>query len=297
MSEMVSAAMAHKGRLRLALWLVSIFVVAEVAGAMLTRSLALLADAGHMLTDAGALALSLIAIRFSERPATPEKTYGYHRLEILAALINAVLLILISFYILIEAWSRLHNPPQVLGGPMLVIAIAALGVNLISMRLLAHGSHESLNVRGAYLEALSDMLVSIGVIAAAIIIAFTGWYLADPIISAAIGLFILPRTWILLKEAVHVLMEGTPSHLNLVSLRQSIEKVHGVKEVHDLHVWTITSGVDAMSAHVTVEDAAQGDRILGELQKLLKENFRVDHTTIQLELQRCEDEGCGPEAG
>lgn len=281
-----SAAGKNKKQLRIALGLTTTYMTAEVVGGILTGSLALLADAGHMMTDAAALAMALIAISFSARAATPQRSYGFYRLEILAALINAVVLLLISVYILYEAWQRLKHPPEVLGVPMLVVAAIGLVVNLISMRLLAGGSQQSLNVKGAYLEVMGDLLGSIGVIAASVIIMTTGWTLADPIIGAGIGLFIIPRTWTLLREAVHILMEGAPSRIDLTQLEQGILGSAGVVAVHDMHVWTVTSGLDAISAHVTVRDLSEGDRILSDLQKILKEQFDIEHTTIQLEGQQ-----------
>ena len=251
-----TAAGRHKNRLVGALSLTTMFMAAEVIGGLWTGSLALLADAAHMLTDAGGLALALIAIRFAERPATPQKTYGYVRMEVLSALTNAVILLLLTIYILYEAYQRFLNPPEILGGPMLVVAMVGLAVNLISMKLLSEGSSESLNVKGAYFEVLSDMLGSLGVIVAAAIVMFTGWTLADPIIGAGIGLFIIPRTWILLKQAIHILMEGTPPEVDIALLEQKLLGIPGVTAVHDLHVWTITSGIDAMSCHLVVKDMA-----------------------------------------
>ncbi len=271
-------------------------MVAEVVAGLLTHSLALLADAGHMLTDAGSIALALLAIWFADRPANPKKTYGYYRLEILAAFANAIVLIFISFYILYEALQRFWAPPEVNSEPMLAVASAGLVVNIISMRLLHHGAKESLNVKGAYLEVLSDFLGSIGVIAAAVIMLTTGWYLADPIISAGIGLFILPRTWTLLKEVVHILLEGTPAHIDLASVQETIMGVEGVQAVHDLHVWTITSGMEAISVHLTVKDLMHTDRILRDTRAILKERFQIEHATIQIESQPCEDNDsiCNP---
>jgi cobalt-zinc-cadmium efflux system protein len=277
-----TAAGRHKGRLWGALTLTLSFMLVEVVGGLVTGSLALLADAAHMLTDAGGLALALIAIRFAERPATPQKTYGYVRMEILAALINAVVLLLLTIFILYEAFDRFLNPPPILAGPMLAVAIAGLAVNLGSMRLLAAGSSESLNVKGAYFEVMSDMLGSLGVIVAALAIMFTGWRLADPIIGAGIGLFIVPRTWSLLKQAVHVLMEGTPPEVDLVLLERALKDVPGVVAVHDLHVWTITSGLDSMSCHL-VEDMAHGRETLLAASQAMKNGFNLTHTTIQIE--------------
>ena len=246
----------HKGKLKGALALTAGFMVVEAVGGWLTGSLALVADAAHMLTDAGGLALALIAIRFAERAATPQKTYGYVRLEILAALLNAVVLMLLTIFILYEAVDRFLNPPPVLAGPMLAVALVGLAVNFASMKLLSAGSSESLNVKSAYFEVMSDMLGSLGVIIAALVVMFTGWRLADPIIGAGIGLFIVPRTWSLMKQAIHILMEGTPPEIDLVLLEGAIKEIPGVVSVHDLHVWTITSGLDSMSCHVVIADMA-----------------------------------------
>jgi cobalt-zinc-cadmium efflux system protein len=266
-------------------------MVAEVIGGLLTNSLALLADAGHMLTDAGALALALLAVRFAGRPATPKHTYGFYRSEILAALVNAVVLLLVSFYILYEAWKRFQAPPEVLSWPMLIVAGIGLIVNLISMRLLASGSTASLNVKGAYLEVLGDVLGSLGVIAAGLIMLLTGWYLADPIVSAGIGLFIIPRTWGVLKDAVNILLEGAPADLDMSALERAMKSVGGVADVHHLHAWTITSGVDAMSGHVVLAEGADSDRVLAVLQKRLEQEFHIGHSTLQLEGKRPEVEG------
>ncbi len=279
----VSAAGRHRSRLAWALGLTVAYMGAEVIGGLLTGSLALLADAAHMLTDAGGLALALVAIRFAERPATPQKTYGYVRFEILSALANAVVLLLVTFYILYEAYQRFLDPPEVLSGPMLAIAAVGLVVNLVSMRLLAAGSSESLNVKGAYFEVLSDMLGSLGVIAAAAIILLTGWTLADPLIGAGIGLFIVPRTWRLLSQAVHILLEGTPPEVDMSLLERSILSIPGVAATHDLHVWTLTSGLDAMSGHVVVADMAEAPRVLRAVREVIMEQFRVDHVTVQIE--------------
>lgn len=293
MGEMIaiSAGQKNKGKLWIAFGLTAGYMAAEAAGGLLTRSLALLADAGHMLTDAGALGLALFAIHYAQRPATPQKTYGYLRSEILAALVNAVALLLISFFVLYEAWQRFQHPPEVLGGPMLIVAAIGLVVNLVNMRLLASAAGESLNAKGAYLEVLSDMLGSLGVIAAGLIVLKTGWYRADPIIGAAIGLFIVPRTWVLLKEATHILLEGVPEHIDIPSLESAMRRVPGVVGVHDLHVWTLTSGFDSLSAHVQIEHGAQPDDVLEELEKLLKKDFSLKHTTLQVEKKVC-----GPES-
>jgi len=255
----------------------------EVVGGLLTRSLALLADAAHMLTDVGGLALALIAIRFAERPATPQKTYGYVRMEVLAALANALVLLLLTIYILYEAWQRFLNPPEILSGPMLVVAVVGLVVNFASMKLLSAGSSESLNVKGAYFEVLADMLGSVGVLVAAAIVMFTGWKLADPLIGAGIGLFIVPRTWVLLKQVTHILMEGTPPRVDLALLERKLLSIAAVKAVHDLHVWTITSGVDAMSCHLEIADPRVASAVLATAREDLRRDFGITHVTIQIE--------------
>jgi cobalt-zinc-cadmium efflux system protein len=273
----------HTRPLTWSLGLNAAFFVVEVAGALWTGSLALLADAGHMLTDVGGLGLALFATWIAARPPTPEKTYGYYRVEVLAALVNALVLLGISAFILYEAYRRFLSPPAVLGGPMLAVAVAGLGVNLAAMWLLHAGAAENLNIKGAYLDALTDALGSLGVIAAALIVLTTGWRLADPIIGAAIGLFIVPRTWGLLRQAVNILLEGTPPHVNLAVVEAAMARVRGVRQVHDLHVWTLTSGKHAMSGHVVVNDLAMGNEILRALHELLHERFGIEHTTIQLE--------------
>lgn len=261
------------------------YLVVEVIGGLLTHSLALLADAGHMLTDVGGLAIALFAMWFAERPPTLQKSYGYYRAEILGALVNAVMLIFVSLYILYEAYRRFMEPPAVLAFPMLVVAVIGLVINLVSMRMLHTGSKESLNVKGAYMEVLSDMLSSIGVILAALVMLTTGWYLADPLISVGIGLFILPRTWGLLKQAVDILMEAVPEHLSLEEVGRAMVSVEGVEEVHDLHIWTITSGRHALSAHVTISKLDAWPAIQKSLEDLLADRFQIDHTTLQVALK------------
>ncbi|MBL6615282.1 MAG: cation transporter [Reyranella sp.] len=284
-----TAAGQHKGRLKAALALTASYMVVQAIGGLVTGSLALLADSAHMLTDAGGLALALIAIRFAERPATPQKTYGYVRLEILSALLNAVVLLLLTIFILYEAVDRFLNPPPIMAGPMLAVAVVGLAVNLASMKLLAAGSSESLNVKGAYFEVMSDMLGSLGVIIAALIVMFTGWRLADPIVGAGIGLFIIPRTWSLLKQAVHILMEGTPPEIDLVLLEKAIKEIPGVVSIHDLHVWTITSGLDSMSCHVVIADMTRARETLLAVNETMKGRFNLTHTTIQIEDQALRD--------
>lgn len=278
-----TAAAKHTKRLTIALVLTATYMVAEVVGGLITGSLALLADAAHMMTDVIGLGLALLAIRFAARAATPKLTYGYLRLEVLSALTNAVILLLLTIYIIYEAYQRFLAPPEVLSGPMLIVATIGLAVNLISMWLLAGGSAESLNVKGAYFEVLGDMLGSVGVIAASLIIMFTGWQLADPLIGAGIGLFIVPRTWILLKQVTHILMEGTPADVDLSKMSERLSSVPGVTAVHDLHVWTITSGTNSMSGHLVVNDLTLWRSVLREARSRISKEFHIDHITIQIE--------------
>lgn len=284
--ENVSAAGKNRRGLIITFALTSTYFFVEVVGGILTNSLALLADAAHMLTDVFGLGLALFATWMAQKPATPEKTYGYYRFEILAALTNAVVLFFISFYILYEAYYRFKSPPEVASLPMMLIAVVGLGINLIGLWILRTGAKESLNLQGAFLEVVSDALGSIGVIIAGLIMFFTGWYYADPIFSVIIGLFILPRTWKLLTQAVNVLLEGTPARINVAAVEQAMLKVNGVAAIHDLHVWTITSGIDALSAHVALKqgaDSGNSTEILDTLNTALKREFGIDHTTIQIE--------------
>lgn len=269
-------------RLLFALLLSALFLLIEVIMAFWTGSLALLADAAHMLTDVAALSLSAFATWVASKPTTLEKTYGYHRAEILAAVLNAVVLLLLSVWILYEAYARLVAPPEVLGLPMAVIGLVGLGVNALSLKLLVGGSNANLNVQSAYLEALSDAISSAGVLAAGVIVWLTGWNQADPLLSAGISVFILWRTWSLLTKAVNVLMEGVPSHLNAREIGQSMASTLGVSAVHDLHVWTITSGLEALSAHVVVPAGIDRDETLARLQALLRERFGIEHCTLQM---------------
>lgn len=269
------------------------FMIVEAVTGFLTGSLALIADAGHMLGDVAALALAFFAIWLTSQPAGPSRTYGYHRSEILAALANSVLLVLISIYVLFEAVQRFAHPPEIQSTTMLIVAVLGLCINFISMRLLSDSSDKSLNARAAYLEVVSDMLASVGVIIAAVVMMTTGWYLADPIISSVLSLFILWRTWGLLKESIDILMESAPGHVDLTQLSNAILQVEGVIAVHDMHVWTITSGLIAMSGHVSIVKGTDSERVLDELNELLEHDFSITHTTIQLETetkaQKCND--------
>jgi cobalt-zinc-cadmium efflux system protein len=282
-----TAAGQSERRLALVCTLTFAYLVVEIVAGLLTGSLALLADAGHMFTDVAGLVLALFAIRITKRPATPERTYGYYRIEILAAVVNSVLLIGISLYILYEAYERFRDPPEVASVPMLFVAVVGLGVNIVGLFLLRSGASESLNVKGAYFEVLSDMLTSVGAILAAAVMWATGWYYADPLVSAGIGLFILPRTWALLREAVGILLEGTPSDVNLAALREAIGRLDGVTGVHDLHVWTLTSGMYAMSVHVVRADGASHDTVLERVRACATSSFEIAHATVQVESEGC----------
>lgn len=294
----MSAAVSVTSRNRRALWvtfgLTFTYFVVEVVGGLATNSLALLADAAHMLTDVGGLALALFAAWMSAKPASLRRTYGYYRVEILAALANAVVLFLIAFFILYEAYTRFRAPPEVASLPMMAVAAVGLVVNLIGIRMLHGASGESLNMKGAYLEVVSDLLGSIGVLVAGGIMSATGWYYADPLFGVGIGLFILPRTWGLLTEAVDVLLEATPARIRLPEVEAALLGIAGVGGVHDLHVWTITSGIDAMSAHVVLAGGTgpeAGATILDHATAILKDEFNILHTTIQIEpasRQSCE---------
>ena len=284
--ETISVTGQNRRALQITFLLTLIYFIVELIGGILTNSLALLADAAHMLTDVGGLALALFAAWIAKKPATPQKTYGYYRVEILAALANAVVLFLISFYILYEAYRRFEEPPAVASAPMLLIAVIGLAINLVGIWNLHHGAKESLNIHGAYLEVVSDALGSVGVIVAAVIMLVSGWYYADPIFSVLIGLFILPRTWSLLTRAANVLLEATPAHINVATVEEAMLKVDGVEAVHDLHIWTITSGMEALSAHVVLVDGSESQTaswVLETITAKLKDEFGIDHTTLQLE--------------
>lgn len=269
--------------LLLVLALTFVYMLAEVAGGYLSNSLALLSDAGHMFTDVAALALSFLAVRFASRPATPQKTYGFYRLEILAALANGVTLIVLSLLICVEAYERWQKPEQVQAWTLIGVSIGGLLVNLISAKLLAHGHHDNLNVRGAFLHVLGDLLGSVAAILAGVLIVWRNWQWADPLFSVVISLLIIFSATRLVRESVNVLLEGTPSHLNPQAIEQAMRAVAGVQAVHDLHLWTLTSSRHLITAHVVVGDHRDSPRILGELRALLARQFALDHATLQLE--------------
>jgi cobalt-zinc-cadmium efflux system protein len=280
-----------RGSLKAALVITATFLVAEFIGALYTNSLALLADSGHMLTDVAALSLSFFAMRFASRRATPRKTYGFYRVEILAALLNGVFLVLIALYIFYEAYERFIDPPEVKADWMLIVAAFGLLANLISAWLLFGKHHESLNIRGAFFHVLTDAIGSLGAIIASIAIIISGYRLADPLMSIFVAILILWSSWILIRDAVDILLEGTPAHINIVSLREQLVEIAGVSSVHDLHVWTLTSGVLAMSCHVVAdENSLSRTELLGRVNDIARERFHIDHTTIQIEESNIQQE-------
>ena len=282
-----TAAGGQRRRLVLVLTLTLAVMAAEIVGGLLSGSLALLADAGHMATDAAGIALALAAVTLAQRPARGRRTFGWQRAEILAAVANGLLLLLVAGYVLIEAVRRIGEPPQIDSGLMLAVAVVGLVVNLGSLAVLHRDRTASLNMRGAYLEVLADALGSVAVIVAALVIRTTGWTPADIVASALIGCLVLPRAWHLLREALDVLLEAAPRGVDLDEVRTHILGVDGVLGVHDLHAWTITSGLPVLSAHVVVTDealaAGHGGRVLDALCECLGEHFDMEHCTFQLE--------------
>jgi cobalt-zinc-cadmium efflux system protein len=283
-----TSAAGQKGRLALVLALSSAVLVVELVGGAISNSLALFADAAHMFTDVAGIALALVAVKFAERPATPARTYGYYRVEILAALVNSVVLGGVSLVILYEAYTRIVRPESVATGTMIVVALLGIAANAASAYILHAGSSQSLNIKSAYFEVFADMLASAGVLLAAFLTRALGWVRADPAISCAIALFILPRTWHLLRETVSVLLEGTPSEINLAALRQALNDVPGIASIHDLHVWTLTSGVNALSVHAVLEEGASHRGALDAARDRVARDFKIRHATIQVEELGCE---------
>lgn len=273
----------QRRRLTWTLVMAASYMVAEVVGGLWTGSLALLADAGHMLSDVGALALSMFALWLAERPAPAARTFGYRRIEILAALANGTALVVVALFILREAWERSSAPPEVLGLPMLAIATGGLAVNVAGLLLLHGGRDQSLNLRGAWLHLLSDALGSVGAMTAGFCIYAFGWSLADPIASAVIAVLVLWSAWALLRETVDVLLESAPPHLDVAEISAALCAMPGVASVHDLHVWTITSGMISLSCHVTAQKDPPAGELLGRLQDLLRTRFSIEHVTIQIE--------------
>lgn len=278
----------NRRRLALTLGLAATYMLAEAVGGWLTGSLALLADAGHMLSDAAALGLSLFAMWIAQRPPTPKRTWGYHRTEILAALINGATLLALSVWVVIEALDRFRSPSEVDAPVMMAISAGGLVVNLIGLRVLSGGRDESLNIRGAWLHVLTDALGSVQAIAAGALIWAYGWQWADPLASILISLLVVYSAWHLLRETVGVLMEGTPSHIDLDDVRNTLAGLPGVEGVHDLHVWTITSGMVALSAHLVVEAEAGSRSLLRTVRTALHDRFGIHHATVQIEAEDCE---------
>lgn len=275
--------LGNRGRLIIVFSLTFAYMLAEAIGGFLTNSLALLSDAGHMLTDVAALLLALMAMWFAARPVTPKKTFGYYRMEILAALANGVALVAISLLIFYEALQRLASPEPVRGSEVVFIAIGGLVINVISAWLLQSASEESLNMRGAFLHVIGDALGSVGAIIAGGLIWWKGWTLSDPIISMLMCVLIVYSSWQLIRASVNILLEGTPSHISLRSVIEAIHELPGVAEVHDLHIWTISSGKEALSAHVMIEPGVSHRATLDALQERLRERFNIGHVTIQVE--------------
>lgn len=295
-----AASIRHEKPLWWALALIVAFMLVELAAAFATNSLALLSDAAHMATDALALGIALVAVRLSRRPPDARRSFGYVRTEAMGAMLNGLLLFALAGYILWESVHRFLQPPQVASIGMLVVGVAGLVVNLIAMRLLHAGSGESLNVRGAYLEVWADMLGSVGVILAALVIHFTGWQLADPIIAVAIGLWVLPRAWTLMRQAGNVLMMGVPDGVDLAEVRAALAGLPGVVGVHDLHVWALASNRAAMTAHLVAGDGVDARALRHMAAALLHERFDIGHATLQIEgMDDCHGPDCdgGPDAG
>lgn len=287
-----SASIRHEKPLWWALGLIVGFMLVEVIAALASNSLALLSDAAHMATDALALTIALVAVRLGRRPPDAKRSFGYVRTEAVGALANGLLLFGVSGWILWEAVRRFAAPPDVASMTMLVVGILGLIVNLIAMRLLKAGSGESLNMKGAYLEVWADALGSVGVIAAALVIHFTGWRLIDTLVAAAIGLWVLPRAWLLVRQAVHILMMGVPEGIDLGEVRNALLGIDGVTDVHDLHVWALDSQQAAMTAHLVVDPERDDALIRHQAAQRLHDTFAIEHVTLQIERQACEAPDC-----
>jgi len=281
----------NQRRLLVALSITGLMTIVELAGGLISNSLALIGDAGHMFTDTLALGLSLFALNLAKRPASQTKTYGFYRAEILAALINGTLLVLVSAYIFYEAYHRFVEPPEVRGGLMLIVAAIGLVANVVGISILRSASRGNLNVKGAFLHMWSDTVSSVGVIAAGIIILLTGRTIADPIISIIIGLLILRGAGGLVLESINILLEAVPKHLDVGQINNKIREIKGVKDVHDVHLWAITSGMYAISCHLLIEDQMVSNctQIVEEVNQTLSQKFGISHSTVQLECEECEN--------
>lgn len=274
----------HRSALLIALVLGVLVFIVELVTAVLTNSLALLSDAGHVLTDAAGLGLALAAIQVASRPARdPGRTYGHYRLEILAALVNAVLLLGVAVFVLVEAALRFSNPPDVVAVPVLVVASIGLCANVVALLLLRRGARESLNVQGAFSEVVADTLGSVGTIIAAIVLVTTGWRLVDPVVGAAVGLFILPRALNIGSQALRILLQAAPRHVDVDALRDRLGQLPGVVDVHDVHVWTLTSEMHVASAHLMVGAGVDSHAVLDKARDVLRDDYEIPHATLQVE--------------
>lgn len=278
---------ANSKMLAIALVLTTAFLIAELIGSFVFNSLALLSDAAHMFTDSAALAIALAAVKIGQRPADDARTFGYRRFEILAAAFNALLLFAVAGYVLWEGVGRFLDPTEVQSTGMLIVASVGLIVNIVAIKLLSAGKDQSLNVKGAYLEVWADMLGSIGVIAGAILIMLTSWQWVDPLVAIGIGLWVLPRTWTLLRDTAHILLQGVPRGTNITEVRNVMNSVAGVAGVHDLHVWTIAGDDASLSAHISLVEGADPDVVRSGLLEVLDEQFGIHHVTIQTEGEPC----------
>jgi cobalt-zinc-cadmium efflux system protein len=293
-------------RLRIVLSLSSSYFAISIITVLTTSSLALLSEAGHILADIGGIALALFAINYTRKPATPQRSYGFYRMEILASFVNSVILALLSVYVLYEAFRRIFEPPEIQSFPIIIVAAIGLALNFIGMLLLNDRGHhhthnddtdkqkeqeEILNVKAVYLEILSDTIGAAGVIVAGIIMLTTKFYLADPIISIVLALFMIPRTWSIMKKAIHILMEGSPSNIPHEKVKEAILGIKGVTGVFELHIWTITSGMNSLSAHVVIIDTSKSQVILQEINAVLEKQFKITHSTIQIETYHQEESG------
>lgn len=287
--SLARAGKRHAPRLAAAFVIIAVFFVVEAVAGVLTNSLALLSDAGHMLTDVIGLGMALAAIQLASRFESRESnklsnhTFGLYRLEILAAFVNALLLFGVALWVLVEAIRRIGNSPEVLEGPMLIVAVLGLLANIVAFALLRDGSTESINIEAAYLEVLADLIGSVGVIIGALLLRYLGWTWVDPVIGAAIGLWILPRTWRLGRNAVRILLQAAPDHIDLNRLHGELASIDGVVDVHDLHVWTLTSEMEAASAHLTTDEAADAHAVLDRARDLLQDHYGITHGTFQVE--------------
>ena len=286
MSHLSAVRAQNRRSLALVLAITAAITVVELVGGLLTGSLALLADAAHMLSDNLALGLALVAVWLAGRPSTPERSFGYQRAEVLAALLNGLVLVVLAIWIFVEAWGRLSDPPEVLGGWMLAVALIGLAANLVAATILARAAHSSLNVQAALRHVVADALGSAGVVVAALVILTTGWRYADPLVGAVIAVLVLASSWSVLRDSVHILLEGTPRGIDAGALGRRLSQMDGVVDVHDLHVWTITSGFVALSAHVLVEPGDDCHARRRELERVLADEYGIEHTTLQVDHAR-----------